>query len=464
MQKRHLIVLVTGDIFLFIVTNVAISFILYSRVASINSEFQKHFALNLLLIPLYLLNHLFTKKFNYSLNLNLEIELKLLFKSLIQTFLLIFLVLFIIVKPIMYSRYFLFCWFFSLLIVLPLFRYIMFSVQNSFWKKGKYQKQILVFGNNPRLKQFFDLLRLQHFYAYNIKRIISKDVFLNIKTNTVQTDAIIESIQKNKPDIVFFNIQGSSKLPDEILEYLSENNIDFQIISPDLFYTQNYQLVEHKGFISFKFKKSPAQRALENLLKRIFDIIGGIILLIVSLPIWIFYSIYLYIYSPGPILHRTERLGKHGITFIKLKFRTMVINAEEELNTILNNNVEFKEEYNSKYKLRDDPRLIKYADFFRKRSIDEIPQLLNIINGDMSLVGPRDIIKPELEKYGEFKNKLLSIKPGLTGLWQVNGRSLLSYEDRVLLDMYYIDNWSIWLDFSILLRTFKVVLTGYGAV
>ena len=204
--------------------------------------------------------------------------------------------------------------------------------------------------------------------------------------------------------------------------------------------------------------------SIEKFIKRLIDITLGTMYLFLSLPIWIAYYFYIKIVSPGPVIYKMERLGQNGTTFNMYKFRTMVIDADEKLNEILKIDEKLRKEFNENYKLKSDPRIIKYGNLFRKFSIDEIPQLINILKGDMSLVGPRPIVKLELEKYEENKNTFLSVKPGLTGLWQISGRSELSYDDRIILDINYIENWSIWMDIEILLKTAKVILTGYGAV
>jgi len=203
---------------------------------------------------------------------------------------------------------------------------------------------------------------------------------------------------------------------------------------------------------------------IKKIIKRLIDITLGSFILIFSTPMWIFYFIFIKIVSLGPVIYKMERLGQNGTTFNMYKFRTMVIDADKKLIEILNNNSKLRKEFNENYKLKNDSRIIKFGNFIRKFSIDEIPQFINVIKGDMSLVGPRPIVKTEIEKYGEYKNTFLSVKPGLTGLWQISGRSELSYDDRIVLDINYIENLSLWMDIEILLKTAKVVLTGYGAV
>jgi lipopolysaccharide/colanic/teichoic acid biosynthesis glycosyltransferase len=163
--------------------------------------------------------------------------------------------------------------------------------------------------------------------------------------------------------------------------------------------------------------------------------------------------------SPGPVIYRRRVLGKGGREFDAFKFRTMYVNGDE----ILARYPRLKAELDASYKLKCDPRVTPVGRLLRKFSLDELPQLFNVLLREMSLVGPRIIAPDEISKYGEHGDKLLTVTPGITGLWQVSGRSDVVYEERVQLDMKYIDNWSIWFDIKILLRTGPAVMKGDGA-
>jgi len=198
--------------------------------------------------------------------------------------------------------------------------------------------------------------------------------------------------------------------------------------------------------------------------KRFFDIIFSITALILLSPIFLIISILIKLKSPeGNIFFTQERLGKDKKLFKIYKFRTMVMDAEEKLQQLLNNNPELKTKFEQDFKLENDPRIIKdIGTFLRKSSLDELPQFFNSLIGDLSIVGPRPIVKDEIKKYGRHINKLYSIKPGITGLWQVKGRNSISYEDRVKLDMEYIDNQSFFGDIKIILLTIKVMILREG--
>jgi len=163
--------------------------------------------------------------------------------------------------------------------------------------------------------------------------------------------------------------------------------------------------------------------------------------------------------SPGPILFHQTRVGAGGRLFEIHKFRSMREGAEVELEQLL----ELNEADGPLFKIRDDPRLTRVGRFLRRVSLDELPQLWNVLRGEMSLVGPRPPIPSEVIDYAEWHKKRLEVRPGMTGLSQVSGRSLLSFDEMVLLDIYYIENWTLWLDFKIMLRTLPKVLRGEGA-
>jgi exopolysaccharide biosynthesis polyprenyl glycosylphosphotransferase len=194
--------------------------------------------------------------------------------------------------------------------------------------------------------------------------------------------------------------------------------------------------------------------------KRLIDIVGGILALAIFGPlIMLPAAMIIKFTSPGPILFRQKRSGLHGRLFTMYKFRSMVTNAE-----MLRAELEaFNEMSGPVFKMEEDPRITPFGRFLRKTSIDELPQLWNVLAGDMSLVGPRPPIPREVQHYDPWHRRRLSMKPGLTGIWQISGRNRISFEQWMKLDMQYIDNWSLWLDFKILARTIPAVLMGLGA-
>lgn len=194
--------------------------------------------------------------------------------------------------------------------------------------------------------------------------------------------------------------------------------------------------------------------------KRIVDVVLGCIGLVLLSPVFLILAICIKIDSKGPVIFSHKRIGKNGKEFNMYKFRSMYENAEE---MIENFNEEQKREWQENFKLENDPRITKMGNFLRRTSLDELPQIVNIIKGDLSIIGPRPIVDEELEKYGKNKKKFLSITPGLTGYWQANGRSNTTYEERMQMELYYIDNQSLWLDIKIFFKTIISVIKKEGA-
>ena len=196
--------------------------------------------------------------------------------------------------------------------------------------------------------------------------------------------------------------------------------------------------------------------------KRILDVVGALLLIAGFSPLIAFVVLVLK-REGGGILFRHQRVGKHGELFQCLKFRTMVPNADRALTQILSEHAHLKEEWLRDHKLKDDPRVTRMGKFLRRTSLDELPQLWNVLRGDMSLVGPRPVVREELIRYGRMASFYTSTRPGLTGLWQTSGRNQIDYRRRVAMDVYYVKNRTLLLDLYILLITSKVVITGHGA-
>ncbi|ELI8802183.1 undecaprenyl-phosphate galactose phosphotransferase WbaP [Klebsiella michiganensis] len=199
-----------------------------------------------------------------------------------------------------------------------------------------------------------------------------------------------------------------------------------------------------------------------RIIKRLFDIVGSLSIIAISSPLLVYIALKVK-QDNGPAIYGHERIGKGGKSFKCLKFRSMVVNSKEVLDHLLNADPNARAEWDATFKLKDDPRITNIGKFLRKTSLDELPQLFNVLKGEMSLVGPRPIITAELERYSDEVDYYLLSKPGMTGLWQVSGRSDVDYETRVYLDAWYVKNWSMWNDIAILFKTIGVVLRKDGA-
>lgn len=200
-----------------------------------------------------------------------------------------------------------------------------------------------------------------------------------------------------------------------------------------------------------------------GLAKRAFDLTAAAAALLIFSPLFLLVMALVKLSDPGPAFYGHRRVGHNGRYFKCLKFRTMMVNGDEVLRRHLQNNPEAAEEWRTTRKLKNDPRVTAVGAVLRKLSLDELPQLLNVVMGDMSLVGPRPIVRSEVNKYGQVFEEYCMVKPGITGLWQVSGRNNTTYQERVNFDQYYISNWSVWMDLWILIKTVPVVIFGYGA-
>ena len=204
-------------------------------------------------------------------------------------------------------------------------------------------------------------------------------------------------------------------------------------------------------------------RSTSAQISRAIDVVGASAILLVALPFLIILAVLLQIDSRGPLFFVQKRIGLNGDSFWCIKFRTMCVDADEALRRHLAQSSSARLEWMRDHKLRNDPRVTRLGMIVRKLSLDEFPQLINILRGEMSLVGPRPIVGAEIPRYGRYFNDYCRVRPGLTGLWQVSGRNDTSYRRRVSIDCYYVRNKSVILDLSILTRTIPVVLGARGS-
>ena len=204
------------------------------------------------------------------------------------------------------------------------------------------------------------------------------------------------------------------------------------------------------------------RRYVTHFVKRVLDVVGAALLLVLLSPVFLIVSI-LVALDGGPVFYRHQRIGRNGVTFGCLKFRTMILGADRCLNEYLAYHPAAEQEWDREQKLAFDPRITAIGRFLRRTSLDELPQLMNVLYGEMSLVGPRPVTQSELRHYGHASADYLSIRPGITGLWQISGRNDVSYAQRVALDQSYVATLSLWRDLLILLKTPMVVFSKRGA-
>ena len=244
----------------------------------------------------------------------------------------------------------------------------------------------------------------------------------------------------------------------------SSSDFRYHVIIPDFFDSTNIWMSVRDfdgllGFATGMKLDMPWNLGIKRFIDIFVVIVGGIILL----PALLLIALLVKMTSPGPVLYGHKRLGRNGKPFYALKFRSMASDSKERLEKLLASNPELKKEWEESRKLKDDPRITRLGKFLRRTSLDEIPQFINILKGEMSLVGPRPITEDEVEKYEGNFGWIFSVKPGLSGLWQVSGRSEKDYAARVSYDTYYLQSWSVWLDIWVIYKTFGVVVHGKGA-
>ncbi len=293
-------------------------------------------------------------------------------------------------------------------------------------------------------------------YVLNVDEQTPYDVYQQIDT-LVHEDAY-DSVVIDLEDNVQFQV---SSLVDHLQPKVRRIIILPKMSKIPMLNGELISSLHHKGMAFYMRNNllSPFDRAL----KQAFDIIVACLLIIVSSPFLIALYLIVFISTKGHPIFAHKRIGCHGKSFKVYKFRTMHLDANKRLQELLATSKESKQEWEKDFKLKNDPRITKIGKFLRKTSLDELPQLINVIKGEMSLVGPRPITQDEVKKYGEYFEYFTAVRPGVTGLWQVSGRNDVDYDERVQLDVWYVRNWSVELDIQILLKTVLVVLGRKGS-
>lgn len=271
-------------------------------------------------------------------------------------------------------------------------------------------------------------------------------------------ESLIQS-HKVREIVVATTAVSRDQLLDIFRSFGTSNSVDIRLSSGLFDILSTKVRVKEMGYVPLVSLDKVRITGWDLLFKTVLDYISATIGLLVAAPLMTLIGVLIKLDSPGPVLYRRLVVGQGKQFFYALKFRTMVTNAS----TLLKSNPVLKARLESEGKTRDDPRVTRLGRILRRTSLDELPQLFNVLRGQMSLVGPRMISPPELEKFGKWQQNLLTVKPGISGLWQISGRSDLSYDDRIRLDTHYIRNYTIWLDLHIVFRTIGAVLRGRGA-
>ncbi len=336
-------------------------------------------------------------------------------------------------------------------------RFFLQKVQKWLLKnKGIGVHRVLLIGNNGRMNEIKNTIKKNPELGYKVIGETSSGSVTGIKEI---------KIQKGIDEIIVCDPSITDLEQEKIVDFCSINNIVFQYV-PTTLQTSRLDLRMFNGQPIIEVKNTPLD-GWGRIGKRIFDIIFSLIAIILLSPILIIVALAIKLESKGPIIYKNERIGSDGKKFFAYKFRYMKWEYSiSKENPNFEKALEFEKKLISEksvrkgplYKIKDDPRKTKVGKIIERFSIDELPQFFNVIKGEMSIVGPRPHQKREVEKYKEYHRRLLTIKPGITGMAQISGRSDLYFEDEYKLDVYYIENWSLWIDIQIILKTIKVLL------
>lgn len=327
-------------------------------------------------------------------------------------------------------------------------------------RMGWWQRPTLVLGNGPNAHEAAEALQSEPGLGFEVQDFVDVRLIMQKGSKALKKWAKVPGVQ-----FVLALEAEQNDVREVLLRKLAHWKAEDVSVIPamrgvPLFGTD----------ISYFFSHEVALLKLRNnlrywparLLKRVFDLVAALVLLVLlALPLA--YIAWLIRRDGGPAIFAHQRVGQGGRTFPCFKFRTMHVDAEKQLRKLLASDPAARTEWEREFKLRNDPRITSIGQFLRGTSLDELPQLLNVIRGEMSLVGPRPVIQVELERYGDDVDYFLMVRPGMTGLWQVSGRNGVDYDTRVYLDTWYVKNWSLWYDIAILFKTIRVVLRRDGA-
>ncbi len=331
------------------------------------------------------------------------------------------------------------------------------------FERGVGTRNVLIVGTGPEAHALRHHIESIRHLGYAFKGFIDlpgpAHRFSTSSAETVGTlDTLFQNARKHFVDEIFFTTPCERDVVQGVLDQARTHGVDLRVV-PDMYDGLAWNSpIEYIG----QFPTIPLHCGhvpeLGLLFKRTFDIVFSTLVLVLLAPLLIVIAVAIKLDSPGPVFYRSERIGKKGVVFRCTKFRTMVPDAEKRRADVMHMN----ERDGVLFKISNDPRITKLGRFLRKYSLDELPQFLNVLKGDMSVVGPRPPIASEVKEYKLSHLRRLDVTPGITGLWQVQGRQDPSFASYVSLDVTYIDNWSVWLDFKIIVKTIGVVFAGTG--
>lgn len=399
-----------------------------------------------------------------------EKELELGFKGVSVAFVSLACANFVFFKGLGFSRYLLVSWYVLTLVLLLGTRFSLRALYESFWRRGRAQQKALLVGSTHTLAEHCNVLSIQRYQGYQAvgvlhepgaERSVSKELLdLPVLGSFDDWEQIAAEQQVQ---LIFLGLPATSNGAHpralEVIRRCQEKGIDVEVYS-DLFGSPefNYERDDFSGSFRF-YATAKSSRTAGRIVKYALDWplgLAGSLATLLLLPV---VGLLIWLEDGGPVFYRREFVGTDGEVRYYRKFRSMRQDADQ----ILQSSPELKAQFDRKYKLAEDPRVLRVGRFLRRYSLDEFPQFFSLLTGQLTFVGPRVISREEKGRYGALLPKLLSVKPGLTGFWQVMGRQTTSYDERIQMDMFYIDHWSIWLDLVIMIKTVGKVLRAEGA-
>jgi exopolysaccharide biosynthesis polyprenyl glycosylphosphotransferase len=390
-------------------------------------------------------------------------------KALAVSFLGLVLFNFVFFRTEAFSRHLLLIWFVVACFLLLALRFTLRALYEKLWRAGLCQRRAVFLGSLAGLRAYQQLLSIQQHHGYEVVGLLldsATTVSLSAELGPIPLLGFLNDWEKsiastgaNLLIVAYPAIPDREEWLKELVRRCKQLRVDVDLYSgvvatADL----NYELDEFTGCFRF-FAKPEWSLAAQQVIKRGMDLAIGIIGSAVTLLLVPVVFVLVNLEDPGPVFYQREYVGSDGRIHYYRKFRTMLKDADE----ILQRNPGLKAKFLHQYKLSDDPRVLRVGRVMRRYSLDEFPQFFDVLSGKLTFVGPRVISGEERRRYGPLLEKLLSCKPGLTGFWQVMGRQTTTYQDRILMDMFYVDRWSIWLDLVIIAKTFWKVVKAEGA-
>jgi UDP-galactose-lipid carrier transferase len=355
----------------------------------------------------------------------------------------------------------------SIFLFLPVFR---FCLKELLIRFGRWRLPTVIVGAGENAVDVLHALNSERLMGFDVRYFLSNQQSDGEECQSIPILPISENLEKTLAEnriscvVVALDTDDVNSVGTLLVERLHRFTQDLYVV-PAMRGIPLYGMEIHHFFrheVIMMRVRNNLMRPVVRLSKRCFDILGSTVLLCLFSPLLILIGLIIRS-DGGPVLFGHTRVGLHRKSFQCLKLRSMVENADEVLQELLARDPQASVEWAADFKLKQDPRITRIGNFLRNFSLDELPQLWNVLKGDMSLVGPRPLVDEELERYGDQLDYYLQVRPGMTGLWQVSGRNDVDYSHRVYLDVWYVKNWSLWYDIAILFKTFKAVLNKQGA-